>query len=560
MAGEISKYAMESAYKDVERDALDRTTRQENPKAILLDGQPGAGKSALAAEAVRELRANGGAVVIAADRMREENPRYRQLSREDPQNAAELTQKEAGEWATRLTMAAVENRRNLVVDGTMRSPESIRDLTTRLKENGYEVEARLLAVNAETSITHARFRFEEQVAARGSGRFLNKEHHDNAYTGMVESVRALERDRLTDSVRVYDANQRQIYENRIERGDWQKKAEAVQVLEQERTRAWTHAERRDYVSALDDINALAKQREGVRDNVTYTVGTVARDDHKDYSNVHDAARAFRDAKAEDRPYVIRTERLPNNREAASIQGQTTYVEKDGVREYGKFIVGNDEPLKRAYAEALRPEQERSARPVLADREELAAKLDAARRDLSRFEQTTTYQRAQAFDQLNKHAALERHPELDGAYKQLIDIKQSLIPQTSQEQRDNSYFSARAQLSEQIHRGHIPEGNVTLDESRRVIDMAANHRGLMVRDSQELKQDVKGEVVATSSHHALVKMSDMVAVRYEKGGLNRDVQVGEKLAIQHGHEKSEVYQQGNEPARENARDMGRDMGR
>ncbi len=169
MAGEISKYAMESAYKDVERDALDRTTRQENPKAILLDGQPGAGKSALAAEAVRELRANGGAVVIAADRMREENPRYRQLSREDPQNAAELTQKEAGEWATRLTMAAVENRRNLVVDGTMRSPESIRDLTTRLKENGYEVEARLLAVNAETSITHARFRFEEQVAARGSG-------------------------------------------------------------------------------------------------------------------------------------------------------------------------------------------------------------------------------------------------------------------------------------------------------------------------------------------------------------------------------------------------------
>ncbi len=51
MAGEVSKYAMESAYKDVERDALARTTAQENPKAILLGGQPGSGKSALAAEA-----------------------------------------------------------------------------------------------------------------------------------------------------------------------------------------------------------------------------------------------------------------------------------------------------------------------------------------------------------------------------------------------------------------------------------------------------------------------------------------------------------------------------
>lgn len=560
MAGEVSKYAMESAYKDVERDALARTTPQEHPKAILLGGQPGAGKSALAAEAVRELRASGGAVVIDADRMREENPRYKQLSKEDPQNAADRTQKEAGEWATRLTMAAVENRRNLVVDGTMRSPENIRDLAVRLKENGYEVEARVLAVNPETSMTRARLRFEEQVAERGTGRFVNKEQHDNAYAGMVESVRALERDKLTDSVRVYDANQRQIYENRQERGDWQKKADAVRVLEQERTRPWTHAERRDYVTALEDINALAKQREGVRDNVTYTVGTVAKNDPKEYSNVHEAARAFRDAKAEDQPYVIRTERQPNGRESASTPGQTTYTEKDGHREYSKWIGGNDEALKRAYAEAQRPEHERGIRPALADRDELAAKLDAARHDLARFEQSTTYQRAQAFDQLTKREALERHPELDGAYKQLHDIKQSWTPQTSQDQRETSYFTARAELSEQLHRGHIPQGNVTLDESRRVIDMAANYRGLMVRDAQELKQDVKGEVVATSSHHALVKMSDMVAVRYEKGSLDRDVQVGEKLTIRHGNEKSQVYEQGKEPVRENARDMGRDMGR
>lgn len=478
MAGEVSKYAMESAYRDVERDALASTAAQEHPRAILLGGQPGSGKSALAAGAINELRANGGAVVIDADRMREENPRYKQLSREDPQNAADRTHKEAGEWANRLTVAAVESRRNLVVDGTMRSPENMRDLATRLKDQGYEVEARVLAVNPETSMTRARLRFEEQVAERGTGRFVNKEQHDNAYTGMAESVRVLEREKLVDTVRVYDANQRPVYENTKERGEWKNTPAAADALEQERARPWTHAEYRDYVAALNDINAMAKMRESVRES----------------------------------------------------------------------------------AEALRPQNERAAPPALADREELANKLEAARNDLARFEQSPTYQRAQAFDQMTKREALERHPELDGAYKQLHDVKQGWTPQMSQEQRDVSYSSTRATISDQLHRGHVPEGNVTLDESRKVIDMAASYRALIVRDAQELKQDVKGEVVATSSHHALVKVSDMVAVRYEKDGLDRDVQVGQKVAIQHGADKSQVYEQGKEPARENARENARDMSR
>lgn len=105
---------------------------------------------------------------------------------------------------------------------------------------------------------------------------------------------------------------------------------------------------------------------------------------------------------------------------------------------------------------------------------------------------------------------------------------------------------------------VPQGNAALNESRRVIDAAAGHRGLMVRNPDELKRDVRGEVVATSSHHVLVKMSDMVAVCYERQRLDREIRVGEKVAIQHGNEKSQVYQLGKEPSRETTRDLGRDM--
>ncbi|WP_338911996.1 zeta toxin family protein [Mycetohabitans rhizoxinica] len=499
MPDETSKYTVESAYKDVERNALARTQAQKQPKAVMLGGQPGSGKSVLAAGAIRELRSGGGAVLIDADRMRERNPLYKQLSREDPQHAADRTHKEAGEWATRLTIVAAENRRNLVIDGTMRSPESIRDLTRRLKDAGYKIEARVMAVNAETSLARARLRFEEQVAERGTGRFVNEEQHDNAYTGIVESVRALEYEKLVDAVRVYDADQRPIYENLQGRGDWQKAPEAVQVLEQERARDWTYDERCDYVSVLEQINALASQRGSYRDNVADTLRMVAD---------------------------------------------------------GKAMGGNENPPSRTYAQVSRPEQDRTWRTVPTDRDELAAKLEAARADLARFERSETYQRAQAFDQLTKREALAKHPELDGAYKQLHDIKQGRVAQVSQNDLETFYLNARAQLSEQLHRGQVPKGNVTLDESRRVIDMAAGQRGLIVRDAGQIKQDFKGQVVATSLHHALVQVSDMVAVRYEKAHLEREVCADEKVAIQYDSKKSQVYEQGKEPAREHARDMDR----
>lgn len=459
MADEISKYAMENAYKGVERDALERTQAQENPKAVILGGQPGSGKSELAGEAIREMRQSGGAVVIDADRMREENPRYKQLSKDDPENAADRTQKEAGEWATRLTMTAIEEKRNLVVDGTMRNPENIRDLANRLKEAGYDVEARVMAVNPETSITRARLRFEEQVSERGTGRFVNQEQHDNAYAAIPRSVAALETEKLVDRVKVYDSNQRPVYENAQERGEWKKQPEAAQALEQERGRDWSHAEKRDYVSALEDIAALAKQR---------------------------------------------------------------------TQQPDKAIEG---------------------------------KLETARGELTRIEQSPEFQRAEAFNHLPKGEALAKHPELDGAYAQLRDLRQQMSPAASQDERERSYFAARSELVNQLERGEVPKGSVTKAESERVIDLAAEARGIKsVRDAGELQRDVKGEVVAASSQHALVKLSDDVAVRFEKGNLDREVKAGDKVAIQYGGEKSQVYEQGKEPAKDQARDTARDFAR
>lgn len=162
-----------------------------------------------------------------------------------------------------------------------------------------------------------------------------------------------------------------------------------------------------------------------------------------------------------------------------------------------------------------------------------------------FYEITTVERAVAFDKLATREALAKHPELDGAYKMLHDAHRA--------GQDAAYL--RAEISKELHSGRLVGDGVTLDESKRVIDHAAAYRGLMVRDAERLGGQFKGEVVAVSSHHAMLQVGDMIAVRYERANLDRDLAVGERVTIQYDKARSQVYEQGKEPARDRG---GKDM--
>lgn len=162
-----------------------------------------------------------------------------------------------------------------------------------------------------------------------------------------------------------------------------------------------------------------------------------------------------------------------------------------------------------------------------------------------FYNITAVERALAFDKLSTRESLAKHPELDGAYKMLHDAHKAGL--------DVAYL--RAEISKQLHQGRLVGEGVTLDESKRVIEHAATHRGLMVRDGERLGGQFKGEVVAVSSHHAILQVGDMIAVRYERGHLDRGLSVGEQVTIQYNQARSRVYEQGKEPTLDRGR---RDM--
>ncbi|WP_126242981.1 zeta toxin family protein [Burkholderia gladioli] len=629
----IPDLVMQRAYARVEREALEGSREQAAPTAILLGGQPGAGKTALARQAMAELGARGGAVLIDADRMRENLPQYSQLLRQNPQHAADLTHVEAGRWSGRLTHAASEARRNLVIDGTMRNPESLRNLARRLNERGYTLEVRGVAMPGDVSLTRAQMRTEREIATTGVGRVVNPQQHDQAYAGMVETVALLEREKAVNRIRIVDRHHREIYRNELHQGDWREPSAAADAITRERGRPMTHEEIADHAAMLGDILALrtargapapdiadvalrreyavvARQaiaqtapsrapvpiepssdrslREVLRSmtrNVPNLGGHYPDPVAQDIANSpHFAALEARlralglthltplDARASSvvlaaddkhvvrlgtgelvqRPKIpevlqpvasgeagsLRYEVMPRadtrgitpadaDRMAAALERQGYHWGDKGADNLGvingRVVVldpGGIEPMR----EERRQELSRQAEPAKAEKApEPDAGVDTARAPRRRaVDHARDAERGRAFDTLGRDQALALFPELDAAYHHLeTQTELATVPSAEIE---------RANLSEQIHRGRLPEGDVPDDVSRRAIGLAGDRHNLILRDAQELERHYRGEVLANSSHHSLVKIGQTVGIVYPRERLSRDIEVGEQVAI------------------------------
>lgn len=260
-----SPYALDQAtheelYEDIKLDYL-ACEPQESPRAIIIGGQPGSGKGGLAAIAEREFDGSGGVVVVDVDQLRDRHPDHARLMRENDKQAADFTHDDASKWAKRLANDAIGGRRNLVIDQTSKSPDTLIARAMQLREAGYHVELRVMAVNAEVSEQRIYTRYEEAKEAYGAGRFVPKTVHDEAYAGVAQSVAAAERTKAFDAVSIYDKNLVQIHENTLSAGEWVKQPPGAEAaLTGERDRARTPQDYRELADAYTELATLVAKR------------------------------------------------------------------------------------------------------------------------------------------------------------------------------------------------------------------------------------------------------------------------------------------------------------
>lgn len=138
-------------------DAAERYTSATNPKAVLLAGQPGAGKTELASAMNRLLDHN--AFFINADEYRRRHPNYRTLYQRYGSDVVQMTAKFSGTVTERLIDAFSDHHYNLIIEGTGRTADVPRNTAKLLASKGYTVEMAVLAVRPEVSLTSTLLRF-----------------------------------------------------------------------------------------------------------------------------------------------------------------------------------------------------------------------------------------------------------------------------------------------------------------------------------------------------------------------------------------------------------------
>ena len=121
-----------------------RCAPSAHPRAVLLGGQSGAGKTALHELCVKGFK--DGSIVINGDEYRSHYPRFAELDAQYGPEAVAHTAAWAGQLVEALVKALSSARYNLVIEGTLRTSQVPLDTAALLRGKGYRVSLALMAV------------------------------------------------------------------------------------------------------------------------------------------------------------------------------------------------------------------------------------------------------------------------------------------------------------------------------------------------------------------------------------------------------------------------------
>ncbi|HEL3818059.1 TPA: zeta toxin family protein [Stenotrophomonas maltophilia] len=194
----------------IPESGLSHHTSQTTPKAILLAGQPGAGKGTLKDISRAEL--GGNVVVVDPDELRDAYPNVERLYERHPYTWAGHTHEDASHWAKELRAGAVEGRRNLILDTTLGNGDSAITLIKDLQAKGYEVEIRGVVAHRLESELGVDARFSNSLDNYGFGRYVPEDvrkHVYDALPGNLDKVQA----ETGIQIRLYGREGAQVYDS-----------------------------------------------------------------------------------------------------------------------------------------------------------------------------------------------------------------------------------------------------------------------------------------------------------------------------------------------------------
>ncbi len=194
------KYAMtEEELEDMyirTRDSIFAGKKPANghaPIAMVMGGQPGAGKSGLVMKTRQDFRNMGkDVIVLDVDAYRGFFKNAAALAQEYPEYYSDITDVATGYVMKKLLEeATIPNGYNFIFEGTLASPQIIE--TIRKFGPNYDIRARIIGVSKIESTLSIFERYLEMKKKLGVGRLTTIAAHDKRYDGFTTTALTLER-------------------------------------------------------------------------------------------------------------------------------------------------------------------------------------------------------------------------------------------------------------------------------------------------------------------------------------------------------------------------------
>lgn len=201
---------------------LSTTKAVDEPRAVMTAGQPGSGKSMIVRSIAVQFEGMGGAITIDPDAIRPNIPYMRERIAKGDLSIPDAAYQDAGTVAAGMMKLGAEANRNIIYDGTLSNTFYARQNSEYLRANSYRVEVHGMAVDPDLSHARTYSRREAEIAASptGFGRGVGDKFHDDAVTGLVSTIKALQDEGKVDAIVLYDRTGRKVGSAQLEDGRW----------------------------------------------------------------------------------------------------------------------------------------------------------------------------------------------------------------------------------------------------------------------------------------------------------------------------------------------------
>ena len=169
---------------------------QDQPQAFILGGLPGSGKTFY----IQHLAEKNNAYVINGDNYRKFHPRFQEIVNKYSNNWVSKTADFTEAVIKKLLEKGIQERKNIIVEGTFRTFTTPANTLRQFKEAGYRTNVHLVLCHpyvARTS-TISRFREMQKVDPSGVGRSVSNESFQETAKNFAQNADKIRASGLTD--------------------------------------------------------------------------------------------------------------------------------------------------------------------------------------------------------------------------------------------------------------------------------------------------------------------------------------------------------------------------